>query len=251
MKTRYIAAKRLNSRDDWRASYHLSPAALLPEMGEHWPSLQQTGSECIDGWRASLKPVAGYSERDIEDIPLYRLRHIENSVLETESQHAQPPAIQSEPFCIRPWDVVIKKVGGIKAALTLPEHGQHPVDANLAIIRGMNPEQALWLTQCLDQPLYREYLENSERITTLVRVGLKQLKQMPLNPMPESFRKPARTFIAQYRQLAEAHYQLDRLRQEVNDWMENWQQGLERFINHQPWQKRWQTFSPPILATTG
>jgi hypothetical protein len=123
MKAQYIAAKRLNSSDDWRASYHLSPAALLSEMGEHWPSLQQTGSECIDGWRASLKPVAGYSERDIEDIPLYRLRHIENSILETEGQHAQPRAIQSKPFCIRPWDVVIKKVGGIKAALTLPEHG--------------------------------------------------------------------------------------------------------------------------------
>ncbi|WP_257291177.1 hypothetical protein, partial [Endozoicomonas sp. ONNA1] len=242
MKTRYITANRLDNSDDWRASYHLSPAALLPEMGEHWPSIQQMGSDCIEGWRTSLKPVAGLSERDIDEMPFYRLRHIENSILETDSHHAQTPVIKSKPFCIQPWDVAIKKVGGIKAALTLPEHGQHPADANLAIIRGMKPEQALWLTKCLEQPLYRDYLESSERITSLIRVGIKQLKQMPLNPMPERFKQPASAFIAQYRQLAEARYQLDVLRQEVNKWMKDWQQGLERFINQQPWQKRWQSF---------
>jgi len=250
MRAQRIAAKYLDSEDDWRASYHLSAASELPKKGEHWPRLQRLGAQCLEGWRVSTNPLSQAYDPRIETAPAYRLRHVTPMVLETETSHWQTPQISGEPYCVQPFDILVRKVGEVKASLALPRHGQHPADGNLAIIRGLHSEQAVWVCWCINQPLYRAFLEKTDTLSPLIRLGLKRLREMPVARLPEAFKPLARQYAALSEQLAEAYFQLHTLREEVVHTVERWQpepeQSLDVSSNDHHWRARW--FKPADLG---
>ncbi|MCV3262727.1 hypothetical protein OGZ01_06075 [Vibrio harveyi] len=86
-----------------------------------------------------------------------------------ENSQYQTPVLSFES-CVKPSDVVVRRVGSASAAYVSEFDRQHPIDANMAIVRGLNRYDALWLTYCLQQPLYVDYLENRIRKEELVRV---------------------------------------------------------------------------------
>ena len=250
MKTRWLAAKYMNREDDWRASYHLSAAAVLSEKGENWPNLGKVAPQCLEGWRVSTNPTSLAYDSRIETSPAYRMRHVGLMTLDTDSRHWHPPEISGEPFCVQPFDVLVRKVGEVKAALALPRHGRHPADGNLGIIRGLLSEQTVWLSWCINQPLYKAWLENTDTLSPLIRVGLKRLKEMPLAPYPESFTPLAKRFISVSEEIAEAHFQLSILRKEVSQWVESWQAGLEDDITLDLSKRRSRWFKSADIGNT-
>ncbi len=250
MKTRRFAANSLDREDDWRASYHLSAAAVLSEKGDSWHKLQEFAPQCLEGWRVSTNPSSLAYDARIDTTPAYRMRHVRKMTLETDSDHWQPPQISGEPFCVQRFDVLVRKVGEVQAALVLPSHGQHPADGNLGIIRGLPSEQAVWLCWCINQPLYKAYLENTDTFGTLIRLGLKRLKQMPIAHPPEAFKPLAQSYIESSESLAEANLQLSLLRTEVTEYMAEWQTGLEQEIGLNLTRMRSQWFRVADIGST-
>jgi len=177
-------ADELARSQDWRATYHLSPAAWLGRRVAVWPPLGRHAA-CLDGWRVSRNLLANNYDPRIEQTPVYRLRHVEPMALRTEPAHWHSPSLSDQPFCVQPGDVLVRRVGSVAAALVSERHRRHPVDANLGILRGLDPAAALWAAWCLNQPHYQAYLEGEQGISALVRVGLRRLAEMPLAPLPE------------------------------------------------------------------
>ncbi len=254
MKAAVISYTELERADDWRPMYHFSSAAVLPKIGASWPKLGELSCKVVDGWRFSDNPESDWylkfielkdlskqnplsgnfeifeatkSERDkakqfklaIQKQLFYRMRHIESMEIALEPQLMNPPTIEDEAYCIATNDVLIRRVGSIAAAYVSQLHRSHPIDANLAIIRGLGSSQAIWLAYCLNQPLYKDFLAQQVGMSSLIRVGLKQLDQMPLSPCPEAFLSLARQFSESYQAKLQAEEALFNLRQTVNDFV--------------------------------
>ena len=230
MRVEWVQVGQFGVTTDWRPSYHFSQAMRLSRLGADWPRLGDRAS-CLDGWRVSTNPASAAYDQRVETAPVYRLRHVGAMRLETDAEHWQPPGVSGESFCVQPFDVLVRTVGRVQAALVGDLHRHHPVDANLAIIRGLRPRQAVWMSYCLNQPLYRGYLESSGAITTLVRVGLKRIASVPVAPMPAVFAELAQDYLATLHDYSQAQDRLYRLRREVADWLgeeglPDWRQGL-------------------------
>ena len=225
MQVEWINAGQVFAASDWRPAFHFSPAMRLLSLGRHWPRLGELAA-CVDGWRVSANPASLAYDELVETAPLYRMRHVGDMRLLTEAEHWRSPLITGQPYCVQPYDVIVRKVGRVGAALVNELHRRHPVDANLAIVRGLHPAQALWVTFCLNQRLYRSYLETTDTITNLVRVGIKQLASIPMAPMPVGFLDLATAYLKELTDLDRAQEQLFRLRNEVNDWLR------ERFFDY-------------------
>lgn len=251
----YFPAKDLMAADDWRPVYHLSPAAVLRRIGASWGKLSDTGAQLHDGWRFSdsvesdwyLKNVAlldpsrcntttgEYQRLDataaqtkrasqyfeaITGERYYRMRHIGEMRLQVDAQLMEPPAFNSLSACIAPGDVLLRRMGRVSAALVSSYHRRHPVDGNVAIVRGLRPRQAVWLAFCLNQSLYKSYFEHSAVISAIVRVGIKQLASMPIAERPDEFNALADNYSLQYERLARAEDSLFTLRKAVAKWLQ-------------------------------
>ena len=247
-------APLLASSDDWRPDYHLSPAAVLKRIGANWACLGDIGCQLIDGWRFSdriesdwyLRNVAlrDPTQRDsitgdyleisatsveqkraeqyrdtIECERYYRMRHVGDMMLRVDAVLMEQPLLNDLTACVATGDVVVRRVGYVGAALVSSWHRHHPVDANIVILRGLDARQAVWVAYCLNQPLYLNYLQQSAAISSMVRVGLKQLAKMPLADRPEAFDVLAGRFWHYYERQNQSDDQLQRLRMEVSDWV--------------------------------
>jgi hypothetical protein len=120
-----ISSADLCRSGDWRATYHLSPAAWLGRRIGTWPPLGQR-ARCLDGWRVSSNPAAAGYDPCLAQTPVYRLRHVEPMALRTEPEHWQPPAVTDRPFCVQPGDVLVRRVGAVAAAPVAKRHRPHP-----------------------------------------------------------------------------------------------------------------------------
>jgi hypothetical protein len=218
LRAEWIQVGQSGVTTDWRPSYHFSQATRLDRLGAAWPRLGDQAS-CLDGWRVSTNPASVAYDQRVGTAPVYRLRHVGAMWLDTDAGHWRPPAVSGEPFCVQPYDVLVRTVGRVQAALVGDLHRHHPADANLGIIRGLPPRQAVWMSYCLNQPLYRGYLESSEAVTTLVRVGLKRIASVPLAPMPAAFTDLAQDYLSALHEHCQALERLYRLRREVADWL--------------------------------
>lgn len=249
-----IPAWQLTTADDWRPVYHLSPAALLRRVGAAWPSVGGIGGRLLDGWRFSDQPESDWYLREVElcdpsqrdlvtgkyqelSVSLaeqqraqqyreaikgeryYRMRHVGEMELEVDSVRMEQPSVSGLNACIEPGDVVVRRVGHIGAALVSSFHRRHPVDANIAVLRGLPSRQAAWIAFCLNQSIYRSYFEQPGAIGSMVRLGLKQLSSMPLAARPASFDKLADQFWQHYERLIQADDRLQQLREEVSRWV--------------------------------
>ncbi|WP_295390172.1 hypothetical protein [uncultured Thiodictyon sp.] len=247
MKADWIAADQVVLADDWRPDYQLSRAAWLGRHAGEWAPLGRLGG-CLDGWRVSSNPAAsGYDPR-IECAPVYRLRHIEPMELRTQAEHWLPPLLAEEPFCVQPMDVILRRVGSVAAALVSELHRRHPVDANLGIIRGLAPDQALWTAYCLNQPHYRDYLETSGSITELVRVGLRHIAGMPIAPKPAGMNALAQDYFEALNRDSQSFEQLFRLRRELSDWLAERLPDTAAFMSGSLATRRWARFAPEDLS---
>ncbi|HHY0471732.1 TPA: hypothetical protein ACVU40_003650 [Vibrio parahaemolyticus] len=250
-----ITREEFEEATDWRADYHLSTAAILPVLAKQkqWPQLKDHKVKFVDGWRFSESPESEWymanvslldtKERDpitlkyqpklvdeetrklasdIETTLLgeryYRMRHVADMRLNPESSQYQTPVLSFES-CVKPSDVVIRRVGSASAAYVSEFDRQHPIDANMAIVRGLNRYDALWLTYCLQQPLYVDYLENRIRKEEMIRVGLSQLKNMPLAPTPSEFCSLAEYYFSCLERLYFTQMSLRDLREQVSKWL--------------------------------
>lgn len=247
MKLGWIDPVQMVTTSDWRPIFHLSPAMYLERLGAHWPRLGDL-AECLDGWRVSSNPTSvAYDER-VGTVPIFRMRHVGDTQLLTEAEHWKVPVVVAEVFCVRPNDVLVRKVGRVGAALVSELHRRHPVDANLAIVRGLEPALALWVAFCLNRPLYRAFLERLVGMTNLPRVGLKQLASTPVVPPPEGFGEFARRYAQNLIDFDQSQDRLSRLRGEVASWVN------ERFADYQEFMlfaldaRRWRRFEPEDLA---
>ncbi len=250
-----VNATDLYKADDWRPTYHFSPAAELPRLGKSWSQLADLSVKLLDGWRFSDNPKSDwylkfvelmdptnkdpisndYVKREVNDKEknvakqyrvaiegqrFYRMRHITNMLIKVEAPLMASPAFEDPSICVAPNDVVVRRVGKVAAAFITHSNHCHPVDASIAIIRGLNSQQAIWLTYCLNQPLYKSFLEQQVGIVAMVRVGLKQLEQMPIAPCPEEFLPLADEFQKCYQSLLNAEESLLVLRKSVEKWLE-------------------------------
>lgn len=246
MRVGWIEPEQMVTASDWRPIFHLSPAMCLERMGAHWSRLGAL-AECLDGWRVSSNPAsAAYDER-VETAPIYRMRHVGDTQLLTESEHWGAPVVVEEPFCVRPNDVLVRKVGKVGAAPVSELHRRHPVDANLAIVRGLEPAMALWVAYCLNRPLYRAYLERLEGMTNLPRVGLKHLASTPVAPPPNGFGEFARRYAQYLIDFDRAQDRLHRLRGEVGSWVSERFADYRDFISPALEARRWRRFEPEDL----
>jgi len=254
MRQQLIPMRQIVSSDDWRPVYHLSPAAVLPRIGDDWHSVADSAVELHDGWRFSdrvesdwyLRHVAlrdpahrdsatgeylqipatpeereraGQYKKTIECERFYRMRHVGDMELHVNAVLMEQPTINQLNACVVPGDVVVRRVGHVGAALVTRFHRRHPVDANIAILRGLDSHQAVWVTYCLNQSIYRSYFEQAGAIGPMVRVGLKQLASMPLAECPKAFDVLADQFWFHYERQVQADDHLQRLRGEVADWI--------------------------------
>jgi hypothetical protein len=250
-----ISGEEFVGAGDWRADYHLSTAAILPMLAKQneWPQLADYNVNFVDGWRFSESPESEWymvnislldtskrdpitlnylpkevdedTRREAQDVKTtvsedryYRMRHIGDMRLNPESAQYATPVLSFEP-CVKPSDVVIRRVGSAAAAYVSEFDRQHPIDANMAIVRGLNRYDALWLTYCLQQPLYVDYLEHRVGPVDMVRVGLSQLKNMPLAPKPIEFDCLVEQYGDRQESLYFAQMHLRDLRAQVSQWL--------------------------------
>lgn len=270
-----ISGEEFVGADDWRADYHLSTAAILPMLAKQneWPQLADYKVNFVDGWRFSESPESEWymanislldtskrdpitrnylpkeldeeAQREAQDIKTtvlgeryYRMRHIADMRLNPESAQYATPVLSFE-FCVKPSDVVIRRVGSASAAYVSEFDRQHPIDANMAIVRGLNRNDALWLTYCLQQPLYVDYLEHRIAPVDMVRVGLSQLKNMPLAPKPIEFNRLAEQYRACLERLYFAQMHLRDLREQVSLWLAEYLKDHSIDWNHHRVKTAW------------
>ena len=267
LRYQHVAAEGLVRADDWRPDYHLSPSAVLPRIGAEWPSVADLGGRLHDGWRFSDRVESDWYLRNValrdpsqrnpltgEHPPLsatsaeqqrasqyretiegeryYRMRHVGEMVLHVDAALMEQPSLNDLNACVAPMDVVVRRVGHISAALVSSFHRRHPVDGNLALLRGLSPRQAAWAAYCLNQPIYRSYFEQPGAISSMVRLGLKQLASMPLANRPAAFDELADQYWQHYERLMQAEDRLQQLREEVADWLA--ERVPERLLNTRP-----------------
>ncbi len=252
---RSMSVNSLALADDWRPDYHFSPGAELQRLGAEWPRLAEQGVSLVDGWRFSDSQDSRWyiehvllldlSRRDpetdeypqlvcnaadrrrasqyravVERELVYRMRHISEMRVQPEAQLMEQPVLDDLKACLAPGDIVLRRVGDVQSALVSSYHRRHPVDANMAIIRGLNSRERVWLAFCINQPLYKSFLEQRTSITSLVRVGLKQLAAMPVAKCPRAFYGLADEYLKAYDTLMRAEDKLCRLRTAVKAWLQ-------------------------------
>lgn len=250
-----ISGEEFVEASDWRADYHLSTAAILPMFAKknEWPQLADYKVNFIDGWRFSeshesewymanislldtnkrnpktwdylpkevdeeTRRLSKVLDKTISGERYYRMRHIADMKLNPEAAQYASPVLSLES-CVKPSDVVIRRVGSALAAYVSEFDRQHPIDANMAIVRGLNSYDALWLTYCLQKPLYIDYLEQRISPIDMVRVGLSQIKNMPLATKPIEFDGIAEQYLAGLETLYFAQMRLHELRTQVSLWL--------------------------------
>lgn len=254
LRFKFFSSDDLGLAADWRPDYFFSPGAELPRLGRVWPVLSDLKVDLLDGWRFSDSPESDWYLRNIElrdtkardkntgeyqrlrvgekervqaeqfrvvieGERFYRMRHVHAMKLACEAQHFERPGFSDSSICVAPGDVVVRRVGKVEAAMVSSFHRCHPVDANLAIIRGLNSHQSVWLAYCLNQPLYKHFLEEQQSAASVVRVGLKRLGSMPIAPCPAEFVPLAEQFLQAYEAYFGAEDALSALRGSVQNWL--------------------------------
>ncbi len=250
MKTIHVPPQKMDKQDDWRPAIYLSGGAILRGMGAEWPTLGDLAKNCIEGWRVSRNPAALNFDPMVKTTPVYRLRNIQPHRIATEPDHLSSPRIKAQPFCVEPLDLIIRKVGNACAAMVTASHGRHPVDANLGIIRGLSQAQAVWVCFCLNQPLYQDYLNESDVIGTLVRLGLKKIKQMPVCSVPDAAQKLAPLYVAAYTSLVDTQQMLAAIRQQVKTWCSDQLAGFDELFRKYSNKCRGHFFNPRYISHT-
>jgi len=235
LKTLSVSPHQMEKQNDWRPAVYLSGGAVLRGIGSSWLTLEGLAETCIEGWRVSRNPAAASYDPMVKTTPVYRLRNIQPYWIETEPDHLRPPKLAGQPFCVESLDIIIRKVGASCAALVTPSHGQHPVDANLGIIRGLSLAEAVWVCFCLNQPLYQDYLE-SDSIGALIRLGLKKIKEMPICPVPDAVRELAPLYMGAYIRLVDAQQMLASVRYQVKEWIVTQLSGFDTL--HETYSKK-------------
>jgi len=246
----YVPPQEIEKQDDWRPAIYLSGGAILRGMGMGWPHLGDLAENCIEGWRVSCNPAALNFDPMVKTTPVYRLRNIQLHWIATEPDHLTSPKIKNQLFCVEPLDIIIRKVGNACAAMVTASHGRHPVDANLGIIRGLSQAQAVWICFCLNQPLYQDYLNESDAIGTLVRLGLKKIKKMPVCSVPDAAQKLAPLYMAAYTSLVDTQQMLASIRQQVKAWCSDQLAGFDGLFRKYSQKCRGHFFNPQYIAHT-
>lgn len=260
---------------DWRADYHLSTAAILPMLAKQneWPQLADYKVKFVDGWRFSESPESEWymanislldtTKRDpitlnylpkevdedtwrkaqdikttVSEERYYRMRHIADMRLNPESAQYATPVVSFES-CVKPSDVVIRRVGSASAAYVSEFDRQHPIDANMAIVRGLNRYDALWLTYCLQQRLYFGYLEQRTALSIMVRVGLSYIKSLPLAPKPNEFNELANQYFTCLETLHFTQIHIRELRLQVSQWLDRYLRDHSIDWNHHRVKTAW------------
>ncbi|WP_157976541.1 restriction endonuclease subunit S [Parahaliea mediterranea] len=149
----------------------------------------------------------------------YRMRHVGKMELNTDATLMGQPSLSGLNACVAPGDVIVRRVGHISAAPVSSFHRRHPVDANIAVVRGLSRRKAIWVAYCLNQPIYRSYFEQPGAINSLVRLGLKQLASMPIAPPPAAFDTLADQYWQHYERLSQADDRLQQLRDATKRWI--------------------------------
>jgi hypothetical protein len=257
LRVSFISAAGLLKADDWRPNYHLSPAAELLRLGAKWLTLGNVLQvNLLDGWRFSDNPesdwytknislidpttkdsltgdyenrevtehkreVASQYRQTIDGQQIYRMRHVSNMRIKIEAQLMAPPAFSDRAICVEPNDIIVRRVGKVAAGLITQNHRRHPIDANLVIIRGLDTNQAIWLTFCLNQTVYKSFLEQQHAISNMVRVSLQKLELMPIAPCPNEFFSLADKFQQSYQIILSSEESLLTLRKSVLHWVEH------------------------------
>jgi len=264
LPSQHITADSLAFADDWRPGYHFSPGAELPRLGAAWSVLSERGVSLVDGWRYSDSRDSSWymgnvslldlSQRDsatgeyvsltcgeadrqrakqlsavVDHDLVYHMRHIEDMRVQPEAHLMAQPVLDDIEACVSPGDIVLRRVGSAMPALISSYHRRHPIDANMAIIRGLPSRERVWLAYCMSQPLYKSFLEQPFAITTLVRVGLKRLAAMPVAECPPAFYGLADDYLNLYDALMRAEDKLHQLRAQVNEWV---RAALPNGLNH-------------------
>ena len=248
MKTIHVSPQKMEQQDDWRPAIYLSGGAMLRGMGVDWSTLGDLAETCVEGWRVSRNPAALNYDPMVEITPVYRLRNIQPHWIETEPDHFSSPRIAGQPFCVEPLDIIIRKVGRSCAAMVTASHGRHPVDANLGIIRGLLQAQAVWVCFCLNQPLYQDFLNESNSIGGLIRLGLKTIKGMPICPVPDVVQDLAPLYMGAYTRLVDAQQMLASVRQQVKEWSATQLAGFDRLYRRYSKKCRGQFFNPRYIG---
>lgn len=243
MDSIYIKKENIDKFDSWLPENYLCKRNEVTNFTNSWTTLKKINATVLDGWRFSENMESDWYKKHITNIQrtskatlneidlaeryeqtikqslFYRMRHIEPMKLNVESHLMRPPSVDHLTSCVKKGDVLIRRIGSICASIVSNYHRQHPVDANVAIIRGLELNQAIWLSFCLNQLWYRRYLEQIGASKTMIRVGVKQLEQIPIAEMPTGFVALAKIYYKKYSALAYSQERLYNLRLSVNNWL--------------------------------
>ncbi|HAU3625225.1 TPA: hypothetical protein F7146_10460 [Legionella pneumophila] len=254
MQSDYVKKEHISKLDNWLPEHYFCNKNQLQNVIKHWTTLDKLHAQVIDGWRFSENRESGWYQKNIMHIQknlkanyrqlhtaeryeqtikqslFYRMRHIESMKLQIDSHLMRAPAVDNLTACVKEGDVLVRRVGTICACIVSNFHRQHPVDANIAIIRGLEINWAIWLGFCLNQSYYRHFLEQLTSSTTMLRVGVKHLEQLPIAEMPNAFIPLARAYHEQYNNLAYIQERLYNLRLSVSTWVKEKLSGIDSYI---------------------
>ena len=190
----------------------MGPAGVALRAGRRGASLTELGAQVIEGWRVSETPGALTYDPRAETTPIYRQSNLGRLRLHLGPSHWATPSM-TEHWCIQPGDVVLNKLGPVRAALVPPAARRHPVDGNSLIVRGLPLPAAAWLAVCLNQSAYEDLLVIESGI--LRRVGVKTLLGLRLPPVPGEMGAAAQTLVEVADELLLAGEALERLKGEA------------------------------------
>lgn len=179
--TRWISPQILGGKS-WDPLMHLGPAAALGEVRGPKKLLVELLADIQEGDRR----LEGEQQSEA-GTPAYRPGHVGTLRWNLTPENWQQPT-QTSQSCVRPGDVVLTRWAPIRAAWVTGRLHRHPIDANCYLLRGMSPETAFWVSFCLNQPLYGEYLLRSAGASVLPRVTMRALRELPVMIPPAEVR---------------------------------------------------------------
>lgn len=143
--------------------------------------IHELGGEILEGWRVSETPTAFDYDPRAASTSVYRQVNIKPLRLQLGAQHWAPPQIEGR-WCVRPGDVVLNKLGPVRAAFVSPAAKRHPVDGNTLIVRDLARAEAAWVALCLNHSGYGRLLLLDSGV--LDRVGMRALAALRVPPVP-------------------------------------------------------------------
>lgn len=169
----WIAADEWLGRDRWDPAPWFS---VRPSVGVF--TLSEVGAEVVEGWR-------GAAGRD--DFPTIRPSDIGCVEFRWAGRLLDPPPrAHGQP--IGPGDVVVSKLFPLRAGWTLPSSPRIPADANCVRVGGLESEMGFWVAMVLTHPRFAATRQSAAAGLTLPRLGVRELKELPLPKPPPDLR---------------------------------------------------------------